>query len=46
MARRRERFVECLPEPERSVADGEFRRQRQAARFQVNQQFLPALRAN
>ena len=45
MTRRRERLVERFPEPERAIADGGLRRDGQAARFQVDKQFLPALRA-
>ena len=41
----RERTVERLPETERAVADRGFRRDRQPARFQVDEQLLPTLRA-
>src|SRR6204780_1097081 len=45
MTRRRERLVEGLPEPERAIANGDLRRDRQAARLQGDEQLLPALRA-
>ena len=38
-------FVERLPEAERAVADGDFRRDLQPAAFRLDQQFAPALRA-
>src|SRR5258708_518914 len=45
MTRRRERLVEGLPEPERAIANGDLRRDRQAARLQIDEQLLPALPA-
>src|SRR5208337_5145173 len=37
--------VEGLPEPERAIANGHLRRDDPAARLQIDEQFLPALRA-
>ena len=45
MPRRRKRFLQRLPEAKRAVAHREFRRVRKAARLQIDQQFLPTLRA-
>src|SRR4051794_357984 len=38
-------FLERLPEAKRAVAGGQFRRDRQATRLQIDQQFPPALHA-
>jgi hypothetical protein len=38
-------LAERLPEAERSVADGELRRNRQTAAFEIQEQFQPGLRA-
>ena len=43
MTRRREGLVESFPEAERAIADGDFRCDRQAARLQIGEQFLPTL---
>ena len=45
MARRRKRLVQGFPEPERAIAGGDFRRDGKTARLEIDQQFLPALRA-
>src|SRR3954471_20789977 len=42
---RRRHLLERLPEAERTVAGGQFRRDRQATSLQTHQQFPPALRA-
>src|SRR3954470_22024498 len=41
----REDLLERLPEAERAVAGGQFGRDGQAARLEVDQQFAPTLRA-
>ena len=41
MTRGRERLIEGFPEPERAIANGGLWRDGQAARFQVDEQFLP-----
>ena len=38
-------LLQRLPETERAIADGDFRGNRQTARLQIDEQFLPALRA-
>src|ERR1700704_6651154 len=38
MTRCREHLVESFPETERAIADGDFRRDRQAARLQIDEQ--------
>ena len=43
VTRRREGLVESFPEAERAIADGDFRCDRQAARLQIDEQFLPTL---
>ena len=45
MAHRRERLVESPPKAERAVANGNLWRDRKASRLQIDEQFLPALRA-
>src|SRR5437763_8955742 len=45
MPGRRRHLLERLPKAKRAVAGGQFRRDRQATRPQLNQQFAPALDA-
>ena len=45
LSRRAEFFLKRLPEAKRAIADGEFRRDGEAAGFQIRQEFAPGLGA-